>query len=196
MSALDTFSDERLIRAFARGRQAAFEELARRHGRGIKAHALRLLRNPQEAEHVYVETFTRLAVAAKRWKSTGTPKAFAYTIAHNLCIDTLRRRRTEREARPHLVDMEQNRATQRTPESDAMLGELAEQLERAIATLSEEHRTVLLLRTVHGLSGKETAAVVGLDEGQVRSQLSYARKKLREQLSAARDDQPNHARGK
>jgi len=196
LSTLDTLSDEELIRAFSRGREDAFEEIVRRHARGIKAHALRMLRNPQEAEQVYVETFTRLAVAGRRWKPTGTLKSFVYTVAHNLCLDLIRRCRTEQEAHPELVGMEQMRSLQPSPEAVAMTGELARQLERGIAGLSEEHRTVLLLRTLHGLSGKETAEVVGLDEGQFRSMLSYARKKLREQLAETMTGSSGEVRGR
>ena len=44
---------------------------------------------------------------------------------------------------------------------------------------------MLLLRAIHGLSGAETAAVLGLEEGQVHSQLSYARKRLARLLEEA-----------
>ena len=171
-------TDEALLAAFGRGEQAAFAELVDRHGAAVKTYALRMLRNAEQAEEVYVEAFTRLAQLATRWESRGTVRGFAFTVAHRLSLDLLRRRKTEREARDGLVQMTQRRALAPSPEARAMWGEQAERVEEAIGRLPEEHRQVLLLRTVHELSSAEVATALRLTEQQVRSQLSYARKRL------------------
>ena len=75
--------------------------------------------------------------------------------------------------------LEGGRSKQPTSEDMAAAAELSQALERALERLSDEHRQVLMLRTMHGLSSKETAEIVGLDESQVRSHLSYARKRLK-----------------
>ena len=74
--------------------------------------------------------------------------------------------------------MAQSRRVSPSPEARAALGEEADRLEQALGQLPESHREVLLLRAIHGLSGAETAAVLGLCEDQVYNQLSYARKRL------------------
>lgn len=171
-----------LLRAFFGGDQRAFEELVLRYGGPIKSYALRLLRDPEHAEDVYVDTFTRLA-CLQTWEQRGTVKGFLFTVAHRLCLDRLRRRKTEREAHDGLVELTRRRSFAPSPEARAAWGQLAEQVEEAIGQLGEEHRQVLLLRTVHGLSGAEVAAALGLEEHQVRSQLSYARRCLKASLS-------------
>lgn len=176
-------TDEELLLATGRRREAAFAVLVERHGATIKAYALRLLRSPEQAEEVFVDTFARVAARGGRWESRGTVRGYLFTIAHRLCIDHLRQRRRDRLAWPHVVALEQERSVHPSPEAEVALGQTAQALERAIAALPEGHRQVLLLRAVHGLSSEETARVVGLDESQVRSQLSYARKHLRETLA-------------
>ena len=174
--------DHQLLAAFQEGDEAAFGVLVGTHGAQIKGYALRMLRNPEEAEDVYVDTFTRLA-GAGAWEERGTVRGWLFTVAHRLCLDRLRRRRTEREAHDGLVELTRRRALAPSPEARAQWGELAERVEEAIGRLAEEHREVLLMRTVHGLSGAETAAALGMDEQQVRSALSYARKRLKRILA-------------
>jgi RNA polymerase sigma-70 factor (ECF subfamily) len=60
-------------------------------------------------------------------------------------------------------------------------------LEQAISQLKEEHRKVILLRSIHGFSSKECAEILDCKGHQVDSMLSYARKRLREILGALDD---------
>jgi RNA polymerase sigma-70 factor (ECF subfamily) len=146
----------------------------------------RLLRSPEEAEDVFGDTFIRVARAGGRWERRGSFRGYLFTIAHRLCVDILRKRRVEAMATPTLIALADSRQVTPSPEALASLGERATQLEQALAQLPEEHRTVLLLRAVHGLSGSDTARVVGIKESQVHSQLAYARKKLTELLPEER----------
>lgn len=177
-------TDEQLLGAFVRGRQQGFEALVGRHGMDVKAYALRVLRSPEQAEEVYVEAFTKLARQAPSWQPRGTVRGFLFTTAHRQCLDILRKRKTERDATPQLIDLERARTFQPSPEARAMLGELADELERAIAELPDTHRQVLLLRAVHGLSARDVAGITGLQASQVDSKFSYARRALRSALGA------------
>ena len=183
MSALEHRTDEQLIRAVSRGDDQAFEVLVERHGSAIKAYSLRMLRSAELAEEVYTETFLRVLEARGRsWQARGTVRGYLFTIAHRLCLDELRRRKTRREAAPGLVALAESRPVRPSPEATAVLGQRADRMEEALLALPEEHRTVLLLRVVHGLSAAETGRATGLTEEQVHSQVSYARKRLRELL--------------
>ncbi len=172
-------TDEELMTAWMRGDERAFAALVERLGAAVKGFALRMLRSQDQAEDIYAETFLR--VANSRWTPTGTVRGYIFTIARRLCLDVLRQRRTVRQAVPHLVELDWGAPTP-NPEAKALLKEQAGWLEAGLARLPEEHREVLLLRVVHGLSAAEVAAVTGLQEGQVHSQVSYARKRLRAAL--------------
>jgi RNA polymerase sigma-70 factor (ECF subfamily) len=152
---MDSPSDLELLQRFQRGQAMAFEDLVLRHGPGIKGFALRMLRNREQAEEIYTETF----------------------------LDRLRRRQTEARAWASVVEVYADRAVVPSPEASALLGERASELEKALGRLPAEHRDVLLLRTIHGLSAAETAQALGCSEDQVFSRLSYARKRLAELLS-------------
>jgi RNA polymerase sigma-70 factor (ECF subfamily) len=171
------------LRSLKRGDKRSFEALVRRHGTAIKAYALRMLRSLELAEDVYVDTFERVARARGPWREGGSVRAYLFTIAHNCCMDHLRKRQRATEQAPQVVTLERNRRIEPSPEAVTALGQLAEDLEEALQVLPEQHRRVLLLRLVHGLTSAETAQVVGLDAGQVRSQLSYARKQLQAVLA-------------
>lgn len=162
-----------------RGDERAFTALVERLGAAVKGFAIRMLRSQDQAEDVYAETFLRLANA--RWQPTGSVRGFVFTIARRLCLDVLRQRRTVRQSVPHLVELDWGAPTP-NPEARALLKEQAGWLEAGLARLPVEHREVLLLRVVHGLSAAEVATVTGLQEDQVHSQVSYARKRLRSVL--------------
>lgn len=181
---MDQLSDPQLLQRFSRGDHGAFDLLVARHGAAIKGYALRLLHSPEQAEEIYAETFLRVATHRGVWEERGTVRSWLFTIAHRLCLDVLRRRATERRFTPGVVEITSTWSAPPSPEASALMGEQAAMLERALAALPVEHRQVLLLRVVHGLSAGECAEALGLREDQVHSQVSYARKRLRELLES------------
>ena len=189
---MQDWEDDRLLSEYGRGRQAAFTVLVDRYGERLKSYALRMLRSPEQAEEVYVETFLRVATGAARFEKRGTVRGWLFTIAHRQCLDVLRHRRVEREAAPTLLAMADARPVTPSPEAVCQLGQQAAALEAALQSLPEEHRQVVLLRLVHDLSAAEVGTVLGLTESQVHSQLSYARKRLRDLL--AEESRPAAAR--
>jgi RNA polymerase sigma-70 factor, ECF subfamily len=72
----------------------------------------------------------------------------------------------------------------RDPFSDVHDKELRETLLKAINDLTPEHKAVIVLRTIEGLSYKDIGEILGCSEGTVMSRLHYARKKLHDKLSA------------
>lgn len=181
--------DPLLLRLLGRGHHAAFDELVSRHGAAVKAYALRMLHNPEQAEEIYSETFLRVATAQGAWEERGTVRGWLFTIAHRLCIDVLRRRATERRLMPGVLEMSSTYSVPASPEASALMGEQAAMLERALASLPVEHRQIVLLRVLHGLSASECADALGLREDQVHSQLSYARRRLREHMEQSSERQ-------
>lgn len=171
-------TDDQLLVAYARGQDSAFEELVARHGVAVKSYALRLLRSREHAEEIYEETFLRIIQTKGAWESRGTVRGFLFTVAHRLCLDVLRKRKRESDAVPALIQLNDGRPVAPSPEAFALLGERADQLERALGQLAARHRDVILLRAVHGLSAAETAEVLQIRPSQVYDRLSYARKQL------------------
>ncbi len=170
-------ADETLMAAWRQGDATAFNRLFDRYRDRVVAYAWRLLRNQEEAEDVTLEAFCRVVEGA--WTPGGSFRAFLFTVAHRLCLDRLRKRkRTLRFVRLWTAAAE--RAT--TPEDSVVGDERRRALEVAIAELPESHRAALLLYYGQELPSKDVARILGCTDQQVRSRLSYARRRLRKDL--------------
>ena len=189
-------SDGELVERARKGDRDAFRELVERYQRKIATLALGMLRNREDALDVVQETFTKAFQSLDRFKGDASFYTWTYRIAVNLCIDHQRREAKMPLATPEpreggdravdpvtlLVDgAEQGDPFQRTLDS-----EIAGRLSAAIAELTPEHRAVILLREVDGLSYEEISRVLDCPKGTVMSRLHYARRQLQERLRALR----------
>ena len=189
-------SDGELVERARKGDRDAFRELVERYQRKIATLALGMLRNREDALDVVQETFTKAFQSLDRFKGDASFYTWTYRIAVNLCIDHQRREAKMPLANPEpreggeravdpvtlLVDgAEQGDPFQRTLDS-----EIAGRLSTAIAELTPEHRAVILLREVDGLSYEEISRVLDCPKGTVMSRLHYARRQLQERLRALR----------
>lgn len=178
--------DEALIRAFGSGDEEAFSVLFLRYRDRVLSYAWRMTGRREDADEICVEAFTR--VAQGTWRPTGSFRGFLFTMVHRLALDRLRRRgrasravdRLEREPTPPAPD----------PEALAATDEERARVDRAMAALPEAHRAVLLLYYGQDLSSREVAEILGCDDQQVRSRLSYARRLLRQELEASAEVLP------
>ncbi|MEZ4241094.1 MAG: sigma-70 family RNA polymerase sigma factor [Myxococcota bacterium] len=175
---VDAEADEALVAAFLDGDRGAFDALYARWAPRITGYARRMLGRQEDAEEVCVETFTR--VVEGRWRASGAFRAWLFTVAHRLCLERLRRRTLT--ARVLSLFGAAPAPAPEGPEGALLQDERAAHLERAVAALPHRHRATLLLVSSQGLSAREAGEVLGLSDQQIRSQLSYARRLLREQL--------------
>lgn len=179
-------SDWELVQKCQAGEIGAFQELVSRYHQKIYVVIVGLLRNREDALEVAQETFFRAYRKIKSFQGGSSFYTWLYRIAVNMAIDTQRRQKRNpldfRETMDGLFE-EQNEVA-RDPFSDVHDRELREKLVSAINDLTPEHKAVIILRTVEGLSYKDIGEILGCSEGTVMSRLHYARKKLQEKLSA------------
>ena len=186
---MQDWKDNKLLKAFAKGQDAAFAVLMNRHSTAVKSYALRMLRNTEHAEDISAETFLRVAMNRGKWDERGVSfRSYLFTIANNLCIDHIRRSQVARKSAQGVLELTLHQQVRPSPEAEAILGQRATMLERGLSRLKEEHRQVILLRSIHGFSAKECSAILKCKAHQVDSMLSYARKKLREVLTELEQD--------
>ena len=88
------WSDEALMGNLRQGDMQAFDELYTRHRQPLFNFILRLLQDAALAEDVFQETYMRVLENADRFKPRSKFSTYLYTIAHNLCMDELRRQST------------------------------------------------------------------------------------------------------
>jgi len=155
----------------------SFERVYRRHVRDVYAFALGILGNPDDAEDVTQTTFMNAYRAVARGDRIESPRAWLLAIAHNVC----RQRFRTASRRPQEVELDAETAEAFVPD-DALPG--VEEIRAAMAHLTFNHRTVLVLREIEGLAYAEIARAMDLSESAVETLLFRARRALREQLEA------------
>lgn len=122
------------------------------------------------------DTFVRAWQALPQWQPTARFRTWLFRIASNAALDLLRRRKTVQ-----FVPLEDSFDAVHPgpgPERQALLTQAIRGLEVALALLTPEHREVLLLREVEGMSYEEIGQVLSLSEGTVKSRLARARAAL------------------
>jgi RNA polymerase sigma-70 factor (ECF subfamily) len=178
-------SDRELVQKCQAGDMAAFQELCSRYHQKVYMVILGLLRNREDAMEVAQETFFRAFRKINTFHGGSSFYTWLYRIAVNISIDTQRRqKRNPLDFRDKLDGLlEAQNAVAKDPFSDVQDKELREKLVAAINDLTPEHKAVIVLRTIEGLSYKDIGEILGCSEGTVMSRLHYARKKLQQKLS-------------
>lgn len=187
LPAAEPRDDEHLIGAVQAGDLDAFNLLVLRHEREVFNVCLRLLRDVPAAEDAAQDAFVRAWTNVHSFRG-GAVRPWLLKIAANRAYDLLRvrARRPVSSLEAELLEVEpawSSQASEPSPETRVLRDELAIRLERALALLPEEQRTVVLLSDVQGCSYEEVAAATGAALGTVKSRLSRGRARLRQALT-------------
>lgn len=175
------------LEAARQGDVAAFNCLVVQYQTIVFNVALRTIGNPDDAADVTQETFVSAYRAIRDFRG-GSFKAWLLRIAVNASYDVLRRRqRRPSGSLDELVEQGDGDVAAPdvlAPEMAATNAETARVIQAALATLPAEQRVLVLLCDVQGLSYEEAADATGVALGTVKSRLSRARSRLRDQLKA------------
>ncbi len=176
-------ADAVLIARVGDGDSTAWRALVDAHLGRIHGFAWRMLGDAGEAEDVAQEAFIQLWRQAARWRAEARAGTWLHRVAHNLCIDRLRRRREiPGDAVPEQAD----------PAPDPMVarhrGQVAGAIQAALAGLPERQRAAIALVHYQELGNIEAAAVMEISVEALESLLSRGRRGLRERLADMRDD--------
>jgi RNA polymerase sigma-70 factor (ECF subfamily) len=182
----DTPTDNELVRLISGGDREAFAELYRRRQANVYRFALQMSGRPALAEDVTQEVFMILMRGDAGYdEARGTVKAFLLGVARNY---VLRRLKQER----HFVSVEENENISNGEAGGHLatltLNETIESVRKAVLSLPEHYREVIVLCELQEMSYGETAQVLGCAIGTVRSRLHRARAMLLEKLHPARDE--------
>jgi RNA polymerase sigma-70 factor (ECF subfamily) len=190
-------NDWELVQRTRQGDREAFRILVERYQRKVAALALGMLRNPDDAMDVVQDTFTKAYQSLERFKGDASFYTWIYRIAVNLCIDVQRRdakmlssarepRDGDDEGDAELPAAVLHGTEPEDPFQRVRDAELARGIREAVAELTPEHRAVIVLREVDGLSYEEISRVLDCPKGTVMSRLHYARKQLQARLRRLR----------
>ena len=164
------------LRKAARGDEKAFEALLSPHLNTIYRICLRMLGNEKDAEDCAQETLLRVWRALPNYRGEAKFSTWVCRIAVNLCLDELRRQKAKQtQSLDEMREAGYDAADDDTPESHVQQSETKKTVEKVLGTLSEEHRTMLILRDVQGFSYDEIAQMLSLPLNTVKSRISRAR---------------------
>lgn len=167
--------DAEMAELCRRGDRLGFERLYQTHSARMKSIAWNMLRNHQDAEDAVQDTFLKVQRSIHTYNGQAAFSTWVYRILVNTCTDTQRGRQRQTEELPENL-------TGREPNVPLRIA-----LGRALAQLSEKHRTVFLLAEVEGFAHAEIAAILNIPLGTSKGWLFEARRELQRILSAGID---------
>src|SRR3954468_19644889 len=170
--------DVQLVESAREGDLGAFEELVERHQDVVTRVTARIV-GPDEADDLAQDAFLRAYHRLDRYRGEGPFRAWLLRIAHNTALNALERRRSEPAGlTPEPPDEPNGANGPKTPAQRLEERERRERLEHKLRGMRPEHRAVLVLRDVEGLSYDEIASVTDAPIGSVKGRLHRARAEL------------------
>ena len=186
-------NEAELVEGLRAGDSTAYRRFVDSNSANVHNLALKLLGDEQEAEDVLQETFLSAFRAIDRFEGRSKLSTWLYRITYNASLMHLRKRdrmttfsldRSLGDEEPagesstrHLVDWST------VPDEQLLTAEARQEMDLAIAGLPESLRATFVLRDIQGLSGAETAEILGITVQAVKNRLHRARLRLRSQLS-------------
>jgi RNA polymerase sigma-70 factor, ECF subfamily len=173
-----------LLERARNGDSQAFGVLVERYQRRVVGVAQAVVHNQDDAVELAQETFVRAYQNLAKFESRSSFSTWLYRIAANLAIDFRRREGRHQVLRGEDAETEINRLPSPRGDSyqETARTELSRRINGALEELTPEHRAVILLREVEGLSYDEISDVLQVPRGTVMSRLHYARSHMREIL--------------
>lgn len=175
--------DDRLIDETLSGRTTAFGELVQKYQDRLYNTMVHAIGSREDALDVVQDAFVQAFIKLESFRGRSAFYTWLYRIAFNVSASQRRRRRP-------VASVDQAREEGGEEPVDSNLGPLenlereerCRQVRQALAALSEEHRSVLVLREIDGCCYETIAEILELPVGTVRSRLHRARLQLRDEL--------------
>lgn len=186
------FEDQALVENIKAGDYQAFESLVSRYEGKVYRLAIRMLRNPQDAEDALQETFLQVYKGLKTFEGRSNFSTWLFRLATNVCLMKIRHRGTEPAGMLPLEDyLPQHEDGEHPviqewpekPEEILLNKESREKMMEALERLPPEYRAVFILRDIEGFSNSEAGETLGISVAAVKSRLHRARLGLRGMLA-------------
>lgn len=177
--------DSEIIQKILSGQREAYADLVLKYQVRVLQLCTSLLPNPADAEDAAQEIFLKAYRSLDQFRGAAAFSTWIYRIATNHCLDLLREQSRHRtESWEELVTREGERLNRllSAPTNPVLRLEEADLIEQVLSCLPPEHRIVLILREVQGLSYQEIAEVLNCSLESIRARLRRARQSFEEKL--------------
>ncbi len=178
-----------LISRAKQGDMAAFEMLVEQHEKIVYNVTLRMMNHSEDAKDISQEVWVKAFRSIANFDERSAFSTWIYRIAVNTCIDEMRKRKGKQSFSLD-QELEDEEGTWKyevaddgeTPEESLLRKETKNEIILALETISEDYKTVFVLRDMQGLSYDEIAEITGLALGTVKSRISRARNYIKEEI--------------
>jgi RNA polymerase sigma-70 factor (ECF subfamily) len=170
--------DAELAEQFRNGERAAFDQIVRRHQKGVWYLVRRYVKRDADASDVTQQAFVRAFKGLAAFRGAASVRSWIYRIAINCALSWLRDHRREEP-----TEIAEDALTEANDAPAKLMGrEVGAKLREAIALLPPKQKLVLELRVFDDLSFKEVAELAECTENTAKVNFHYAVKRLRELL--------------
>lgn len=171
-------TDEELMKAICLGDQSAYQTIVKQHLTPISHYVFRILGNQKDTEDISQEVFLKLWTNAPKWDGEKAKlTTWLHRIAHNLCIDYLRKHGRVQTQESFEEEAAESEINNEAPNRDKL-----KLLNEAIGKLPEKQRSALTLCHYQGFSNKEAAAIMNISVKALESAIARAKRSLINQL--------------
>lgn len=182
--------DIELVQLLQNGDMGAFDQLFGRHKELVYNVARRMMGNEDDALDLLQEVFLRLYQKIDKFRPK--PASFStwlYRFTMNICIDELRKRKKNGNTMMLNEEISETQFGNRvdTPEENAISMDAERQIYKAMNSLRDKERAIIVLRYMEGLSYQEISEIFRCSVGRVKSRLHEARQKLKNILETQTD---------
>lgn len=196
----------KLVKQAQKGDMVSFEALILQHEKMVYNIALRMLNHSEDVKDISQEVFLKVYRNLEQFDGKSAFSTWIYRIAVNTCIDEIRKRKGKQtyslEAELESTEgsyQKQFADSGDTPEESLLHQEAQKEVIAALETLSEDHKTVVILRDIQGFSYEEIAEMTDTTLGTVKSRIARARNQLKNVILKSREQKgksPRQRRGK
>lgn len=190
--------DFELIKRAQNGDGAAFNEVVHAYRKRILGTIARLIARPEDVEDVAQEVFLRLYFSLDQLRTAEVFEPWLYRLTVNAAYDYLRKQKRRPEARmsdlsEQQVVMADAAAGGKMDHEERQRKQIRETVEALLGTVSEQDRTLLVLKEVEGLSLKELEKIYRVNENALKVRLFRARQRILKAF-AAKSGEPARAK--
>ena len=172
-----------LIQRCQQGDKTACEHIFLKYKDMVYNVAYGMLSNVEDAQDITQEVFLHVFGKISQFRFKASFSTWLYRIVVNMCLNERRKRQKHDLNATELKEhYERIRPSVNTPEDELLKKERLGQVQQALATLKDAHRTILVLREIEGLSYEELANVLKCSVGRVKSRLHEARMEMRRRV--------------
>ena len=175
--------DEVLMQAIAKGDKRAFDELYQRYAKLLLAYFTRMLwKDREKAEDFVHDLFAKIIQKPDSFDTTRSFKTWVYSVANNMCKNEYKKQEVRKNTTSGIDNHYAVSDSKVNVFEEVQDAQFKEVFDVRMDELDEKHSEAFRLRHIDGLSIKEIADVLGLNEGTVKSRIFYAIKYLAEGL--------------